>query len=462
MTDNADTAPPAVSNWPVVQIALNEDGTGVVTIAGSKTPITAADESAARAQALAIVAERARDMKRPLRAWTADPSGRWPLIVHMDGTVEQDTSRPAEPADGEGLDDQILGEPDSADPHAGDLEEAVEADHLPSDTEADEPVAETAISAEQATSRRERRDQRESFLTTQRREQPATRGWRGALASLGIRVSPSTDERAEREDQRLVSQHWPGPRTIAVVNGKGGASKTPSTVLLSAVFARAGSQVIAWDNNQTRGTLGWRTEQAGHASTVLDMLPDIDRLLGTNAQSADLAHFVHHQPADKFDVLRSQPMRLASEQRVHASDVARVHQALAKYYRLLIMDSGNDESDPMWLRMIELADQIVVATTTRADHAEAGALLLDSLADSDDPHSRHLADTAVAVVSQAEPKAPAGDLSRIAEGYRGIARDVVQIPFDPAIVDGHLSFEALRPSTQRAWLRAAAAVASGL
>src|SRR5699024_5300317 len=221
------------------------------------------------------------------------------------------------------------------------------------------PFATSAAAPTQ--SRRQRRQQRESFLKTQRREQPATRGWRGAVASLGIRVSPSAEEREEREDQRLVSQHWPGPRTVAVVNGKGGASKTPTTILLSAIFARAGSSVAAWDNNQTRGTLGWRTEQAGHDSTVLDMLPEVDQLLGTGAQSADLARLLHHQPIDKYDVLRSQPMRLASQQRVNAEDVASIHQALTKYYRLLIMDSGNDESDPLWLKMIDLADQIVVA-----------------------------------------------------------------------------------------------------
>lgn len=42
------------------------------------------------------------------------------------------------------------------------------------------------------------------------------------MTRMGIRMAPSEDERAERADVQAVSQHWPGPRTIAIVNGKGG------------------------------------------------------------------------------------------------------------------------------------------------------------------------------------------------------------------------------------------------
>jgi len=101
------------------------------------------------------------------------------------------------------------------------------------------------------------------------------------------------------------------------------------------------------------------------------------------------------------------------------------------HYRLIIINSGNDESDPMWLRMIDHTDQLVVATTTRDDHAEAGALLLEALAERD-------------------------------ERSAALAREAVMIPFDPAAVDGVLRYGSLRPAAQRAWLAAGAAVARGL
>jgi MinD-like ATPase involved in chromosome partitioning or flagellar assembly len=285
---------------------------------------------------------------------------------------------------------------------------------------------------------------------------------RGTLARLGIRISPSEAERRERADVHSVSQHWPGPRTIAVVNGKGGANKTPTTILLSAVFARyGGSGVLAWDNNQTRGTLGWRTEQGSHESTLLDLLPRAEHLLGPSARAADLARYVHHQARDRFDVLRSKSMALAHEQRVEPEDVDAIHAVAAKYYRVIFIDSGNDESDPMWLRMIDHTDQLVIATTTRDDHAEAGALLLEALAERDE-RCALLAKNAVAVVSQADPKATSREIHRVVSGYQALARDVVTVPFDPNMVDGILRYGALRAATQRAWLAAASAVARGL
>lgn len=314
----------------------------------------------------------------------------------------------------------------------------------------------------QAEPGRPTQEPRQSFLVQETVEEPASRGFRGALSRMGMRVPPSAAERAERADEQAVSQHWPGPRTIAVVNGKGGAGKTPTTILLSAVLARyGGAGVLAWDNNQTRGTLGWRTEQGPHDATLHDLLPNVDRLLGTGAQSADLASFVHHQTRDRFDVLRSKPMALASAQRVSGEDVDAIHAVASKYYRLVVIDSGNDESDPLWLRMIDHTDQIVVATTTRDDHAEAGALLLDALRERDERSAR-LAAGAVAVVTQADPKESKHELQRVADGYRKFAREVVPIPHDPAMVDGLLRLGSLDSATQRAWLAAGAAVARGL
>ncbi|MGW2095048.1 ATPase [Promicromonospora sukumoe] len=307
-----------------------------------------------------------------------------------------------------------------------------------------------------------RRDnRRSSFLVQDRLDEPATQGLRGVLARVGLRVPPSESERSERADEQAVSQHWQGPRTISVVNGKGGAGKTPSTVLLGAVFAQfGGSGVVAWDNNQTRGTLGWRTEQGDHEATLLDLIPQTEHFLGPTAQLGDLAGFVHHQSRDRFDVLRSKPMALAHEQRISSEDVDAIHAVLAKFYRMIFIDSGNDESDPMWLRMIDHTDQLVVATSTRDDHAEAGALLLEALANRGE-HMADLARKAVVVVSQSDPKATPADLRRVAQGYRALAREVVTVPFDPAMVDGQLVYRALRPQTRRAWLAAGAAVSRG-
>ena len=447
---------PEAAQWPLAQAKINPDGTAHVTIGGTEETLTTSNMEEARARSVELLANRATQLGRPLRAVAEEPNGKWPIIVHPDGTVTTDDTpqpSPAQPDEQEPSPTEDTPKPTTPAPA-----------NNPEDEEA-QPTAETLTSSgsiPEVHPYQTRRERRQSFLTQEQIEEPATKGWRGILTRMGIRMSPSNEEREERVDVAAVSQHWPGPRTIAIVNGKGGAGKTPTTVCLAAVFARyGGAGVLTWDNNQTRGTLGWRTEQGPHDATLLELLPQVPRLLGTGAQSADLAHYVHHQTRDRFDVLRSKPMELASAQRVSAEDVDAIHQVATKYYRLIFIDSGNDESDPMWQRMIDHTDQLVVATTTRDDHAEAGALLLEALAERD-PKSAHLAENAVVVVTQADSKASPTDIKRVADGYQSMASAVITIPFDPAMVDGLLRYGSLRTATQRAWLSAAAAAARRL
>ncbi|MEC5199060.1 MinD-like ATPase involved in chromosome partitioning or flagellar assembly [Arthrobacter sp. PL16] len=306
------------------------------------------------------------------------------------------------------------------------------------------------------------RDGRKSFLSAGTAVVPAETGLRGVLTRLGLRLAPSPAEVAVRADVAAVSRHWPGPRTIAVVNGKGGANKTPTTVMLAAVFARnGGAPVLAWDNNETRGTLGWRTEQGPHEATVLDLLPQTGALLAPSAQSALLARYVHHQTADKFDVLRSKPDVLATQQKVTSEDFDALHEVASKYFRLNLIDSGNDETAERWLRMIHHTDQLVIATTTLEEHAEAGALLLEALRARGGRYGE-LSERAVVIVSQSDKNGTQSQAQSIADGFGDLARRAVTIPFDVALLKGRIRFSALRPTTQRAWLAAAAAVSEGL
>ncbi|MDH2443535.1 ATPase [Amnibacterium sp. CER49] len=331
------------------------------------------------------------------------------------------------------------------------------------------PEAQTAVASQQAAPRpepaaplRTRRGDRKSFLDRGPDVAPPTRGWRAAANRLGFSVGPSADEVAEREDIRVVSRSWDGPRTIAVVNGKGGANKTPTTAMLAAVFARYGSAgVLAWDNNETRGTLGWRTEQGLHDATVHDLLPRAAELMMPAAEVSDLARYVHHQPLDRYDVLRSNPRVLANQQHLTRGDFDTLHKVMRKYYRLLILDSGNDESADRWQQMIQRADAIVIATTALGEHAEAGALLLEQLAERD-ARTAALAAGATVIVSQSDPNLAHGDARAIAAQFRSIARAAVTVPFDDAMHSGRLRYDELARPTQRAWLAAAAAVAEGL
>ena len=301
---------------------------------------------------------------------------------------------------------------------------------------------------------------RQSLLEEITTQGPAHHGVRGVLNAMGLKLAPSKAELMERDNLTKISRHWVGPRTIAVVNGKGGSAKTPSTILLAALLARyGGGNVIAWDNNSTRGTLGWRTESGGHDATVADLLPRASHLLGTEARASDLEAFTHHQSVDRFDVLRSNPTQLASEQPADEVSFRAVHAVLARYYRIILIDTGNDESLPAWSSMIERTDAIVVPTITRPEHAESARLLLDGLARSG-RHGQRLAEQATVIVSQASASEPSP--AHYVEIFNGMARCAVGIPYDPAMSNSPLLLDSLGAATRRAWLAAGAAMTDAL
>jgi len=424
-------------------VFLRANGVGEVLIDDQATPISCTDLPTARRQAVEVLAAAAKSSNASLIVICSDPEGLFRLLVAPDGTVSE------APRDMTGIEPPQL-------PYMTALPSLPLPPTTPFATRGLDPYDDHYVTSDPVIT------PRHAFTAPSGAPLPARQGWRGALARRGIPLPPSEAEMTDRSYRATVSQHWGTPRTIAVVNGKGGAGKTPTTICLAAVFARfGGTGVLAWDNNQTRGTLGWRTEQGPHESTLLDLLPQVPRLLAADAQAVDLARFVHHQDRDHFDVLRSKSHLLADEQRITPHDVDAIWRVATKYYRLIIMDSGNDESDPMWRRMIDHTDQLVTVTTTRADHAEAGALLLEALARRNE-FSARLARNSVTIITQADPKASDESIRRIRDGYADLTRDVELIPYDPAMVEGALSYDHLKPGTQRAWLAAAASVAEGL
>lgn len=302
---------------------------------------------------------------------------------------------------------------------------------------------------------------RASFITPQGTALDVLSGWRGLLARLGIRVGPSPYELARADWVEAVSRQWAGCRTIAVVNGKGGVGKTMTSAMLAAVYARnGGGNVLAWDNNDTRGTLGWRTEAGLYDTTIRDLLPAARNLLAATASVSDITRFVHHQGADRYDVLRSNPELLATDQRLDGTQFDLLMQVAARYYRLVVFDSGNDESADRWIRMIDSTRQLVIPTLATPESAESASLLLEALRHRDDA-SAALAANAVIVVTQAEP-GDASAVRRIAAGFDGWVRAVETVPFDPALKSGALRLDQLRPVTRDAWLRVAASAAEGL
>lgn len=410
------------------------------TLDGRSEDLAAQDGSDIRQAIIQRAIVEARRTGSTVELVTSGDRGSHRIHVAPDGT-----SSPVD--DGASTLRRTRNDPDLASNLDADTPSAV-VDELPT-TETPHPV-EPAPTAKRA-----------SFIPASTGPSERANGWRALLARWGLVVKPSPTQFEHDERIRLASRHWAGCRTIAVVNGKGGVGKTLTTAMLSAVFGRfGGGNVLAWDNNDTRGTLGWRTETGLYDTTIRDLLPATSNLLSPDAGVSDITRFVHHQSADRYDVLRSNPELLAADQRLTSTEFEQLMRVAARYYRLVVFDSGNDESADRWLSMVDHSTQLVVPTLTAPESAESAALLLEALGARDE-RSHDLARNAVVVVTQAEPARPA-ELRDIVLGFEGRVRDIVVIPFDPVLKRGPLRFDDLRTPTREAWIRAAAATAAGL
>lgn len=404
-----------------------------VGLDGQREELTATRAENIRRAVVRRATDEARRAGVDVELITSGDLGDHSLLVHSDGAL--------------GVIEQTENAGES------DFDDSIEPDAEGANVAAEAAVADPPTPAETP--------ERISFIAPAKGAQRGRGRARGALRRLGIVIPPSSAELARAERERIVSTHWAGCRTIAVANGKGGVGKTITTAMLAAVLARfGGGNVLAWDNNDTRGTLGWRTEAGLYDSTIRDLLPSAPSLLSPSAAISDISAFVHHQSADRYDVLRSNPELLAVHQRIAQAEFDLLMQVAARYYRLVIFDSGNDESADRWLRMVDSSYQLVVPTLTSPESAESAALLLDALRDRDE-HSARLAAHAVVVVTQAEPSARR-DAERIAAGFADNVRAVEVVPFDPALKSGQLRFDALRAATRESWIRVASSAAAGL
>jgi MinD-like ATPase involved in chromosome partitioning or flagellar assembly len=293
---------------------------------------------------------------------------------------------------------------------------------------------------------------------------PAEHGWRGTLrrATGGLlTLRPGPAEVEHREAVAMVQRPLDGPRTIVVINPKGGAHKTTATLLLAATFGQhRGGYTLAWDNNETRGTLGWRALPANHQRTAVTLLQDLDRFADLGAaRVGDLDGYVRAQGSAQFDVLASDE-DAASAASIDAFAFRALHRTLARFYRVMVVDTGNNLRASNWQAAVEAADQVVIVSTVREDTAQSAAWAVDAL------RAQGFEDTvrrAVTVLSDPAPQRDPHLAERLHDHFGRLTRAVVDVPYDKTLVGGTpLDVERLDRRTREAWLRVAAVVAEGL
>ena len=448
-------------------IKISPEGHGSVTIDGVFYPLSGGSVEESREEAKRRVAAHAQATGHPVPIRVLDPDGEFHLIAAPDGgiTVAAENlgnSSPQRVAD------------ESTQPVAG------------------PPSGDTASAPEPP--------EEEDPAWIEEKSRPATEGGRGVLARLGFKVSPGAAEvearravyeqrRAEeqerqeqetravarrrrqdevrREQRAIIQQPFGRPVTLVICNLKGGSVKTTSTANLGATFGTIrGGGVVAWDANEAMGNLGDRSLAAGHEQTVVDLLDVADSKFSTmeGSRLGLLDAFLRPQGDSHFDVLASDDDP-AKQLIVGSDEFKKIHEILSRYYRMILVDTGNNIRADHFHAALEAADQLVIPVAVKADSAKVAHRMMDAFEESG--HG-HLVKNAVAMIHQLKPETEASDeylaLQRtIAADLAPRVATVIPVPYDGHLEGGdRIDYAALAEETRAAYQEAAAAAAEGI
>ena len=263
----------------------------------------------------------------------------------------------------------------------------------------------------------------------------------------------------------VIQTAFQSTRTILIANPKGGARKTTTTYLLAATMGiiRGGS-VIAWDANETMGTLGERALQDLHTRTVVDLLEEAAPSFNSveSSRVGTLDAFVRPQGDSHFDVLASDedPTR---QDIVDATGFETVHEILSRFYRMILIDTGNNIRVSHFRRALDAADQLVIPVAASRDSAKVAEQMMRSF-----EASGHgdLVKRAVVLLHDLEPENKADEayldvVRTIAGRLEPQVAAVIPVPFDSTLKGGdEIDYAALNEKTRTAYQEAAAAVAT--
>lgn len=335
-------------------------------------------------------------------------------------------------------------------------------------------------------------------------QQPAEQGFRGTLNGMGMKLSPTEAELDERretlrrdiareEDIRLADEqhareeaaqesrraarereatardkaqraiiqtNYRDPKTVTVANRKGGVGKTTAIYCIAATAGRIrGGDVIAWDANETQGTLGFRAQKDNHARSVVDLLEEAAEDFTTvqGSRRSTLMRYTRTQGDNQFGVVASDESS-DRQDLVDGDAFSKVHEILARFHSLILIDTGNNHRVSHFKAALEATDQLVIPVSAGADGAHAAQAMVDNfigLGYGD------LVKNAVVLLNDSATRR--GDATGIVTKFENQVRAIVPIPFDPALDSGdEIDFDSLQPATRAAYQEATAAIAQGL
>jgi MinD-like ATPase involved in chromosome partitioning or flagellar assembly len=276
-------------------------------------------------------------------------------------------------------------------------------------------------------------------------------GQRPVLGAIEWRTAPAPG--AHEQLIAALRRDVGGSRVIAFANPKGGVHKTTATVLAAATIGSVrGRGVVAWDDNELRGTLGLRAGSARHARTISHLvteLAEVEAHAGFGLAER-LDDFLRHASDATYDVLAGEEdPRFA--RRLDPHTVRRVLELLRRTHEVICVDTGNNVESANWQTVMQAADQLVITSVPREDAAFTADWMLDLL---EEAGMNDLVANAVTLLSLPTPR-PSPMVEDLARHFATRTRAVTVVPYDPVLEAGaSIEYSLLQPATRQAWLEA--------
>ena len=221
-------------------------------------------------------------------------------------------------------------------------------------------------------------------------EEPAGRaGW--------FHRHPSKKELAEQRRQndiRQIAFPFAPPRKgvyrgkrVLVANLKGGVNKTLVACLIAAGFGQWSGKQVALVENSPTGSLRLRLEWVpAEPRTLTDLAETIATMDPATAAGILQSQFMVWQNQGRFSALlgrvtdtRKDPATgemVLLDPTITRGQTVDTLDLIARSYQFTIIDSANSLSDAQWLGSVDVADQLVIATTWDGEALEDAKRIL--------------------------------------------------------------------------------------
>ena len=297
------------------------------------------------------------------------------------------------------------------------------------------------------------------LLDSSARNRPAPEsGFRRLIYFASLKTINPGDSLKVRErkalDARISANLEGGAKFVPVLTRKGGVGKTTVSTLLGMALALSREdRVIAIDANPDRGTLAERVSKSTRF-TVRDVVNRAAAIDGFTDFSTMVSRDV-----TRLDVLASDSDPMLSEA-FDEGDYNVVADMAARYYSIVLTDCGTGIVHSVMRPTLQRASGLVIVSGGSVDEARLASETLTWL---EANGYGDLVRNSIVALNTATQATELVKLDEIEQHFRTRVRDVVRIPYDPALAAGSIiKFKDLKRGTQEAARELAALVVDGL